>query len=264
MRAPGLSLPQFLDSENGNRIGSLGEYVFAAWATSRGHHVQPVHHRRTDFLVDGHRVDVKSYSKYFRSRKAFSRPSRFTGSREDDVTYAVVDFHQAGATLSENGQVTGDFSLEQLETLFVEWAAAKSTRKGLRGVSVDLTGWNSIRSELAEAFGEAGFPAPFSLYRTVDFGPKESPHNLLPSARRAADRTGFTVFVHCASSPPHRNSVRRIFAFPDSAETEFLIGQSALANDMPKVDLRSIGTRYQFHSLDALLAAVRSGSLPAQ
>ena len=120
--------------------------------------------------------------------------------------------------------------------------------------------WQVIKEFVRELFRRNNLPDPYLGYRTSQrqFGDKESPHNLLPSARAVALRKGFTIFFFFSEPPASLENLDYILGFPDSGEDHFVLASSGLSNQ-EKVDLSKLPAQFVCRSIHELHDMIESG-----
>ncbi len=116
-----------------------------------------------------------------------------------------------------------------------------------------------IKSQIESLFADFALPSPFILYRTDTLRKfvGESPHNLLPSQRKASSRRGWTVFLAFQGLTPSLTELERIIAFPDARESEIPLQEHVALGtdrkpDLKKADLAKLPEKFSFHSLEQL------------
>jgi hypothetical protein len=91
----------------------------------------------------------------------------------------------------------------------------------------------------------------------------ESPHNLLPSQRKAKNRKGWTVFLVFFCAPPKIEHVAEIIAFPDNADSSLpRLGNIRVGGNIEgrqKADLGKIPDKYRFKDIDSLEQSLKRG-----
>src|SRR5258707_14029963 len=97
-----------------------------------------------------------------------------------------------------------------------------------------------IRNQVESLFDDLDLPLPYILYRTDTLRKfvGESPHNLLPSQRKASSRRCWTVFLAFESITPSLDRLERIIAFPDSRDAEIPRQESVGLGKDKKPDLQ--------------------------
>jgi hypothetical protein len=97
-----------------------------------------------------------------------------------------------------------------------------------------------IRKQVEVLFMSVALPPPYILYRTDTLRKfvGESPHNLLPSQRKASSRRGWTVFMAFQGLTPSLSDLERIIAFPDSREAELPLQEQVILHPDNKPDLK--------------------------
>ena len=254
---PSTEIISFINSANMPQLGSLGEAIYEVWMTKIGAIVSRLHTGRADFLVDGSRVDVKTSRQQIDN--LLERPVFRYRHSIPNTQYAILEFHRLGAVLSVDQQITGRIDWEFIESVFDQWI------KGHLGKphSPKKASRTSLCSEMIEktnrAFIDACMPEPYILQRTVMFH-KESPHNLLPTQRRANKQTGATVFFIFHMAPPVQDNLKEIIAFPDSADSGLVrlkkLRTAGHIENLEKADIEMIPCKYRFPSIEALREAL--------
>jgi len=255
-----LEVETFILNANMSQLGSYGEAVFHAHYKAQGLEIIPLHVGRADFLVNGTRVDVKTSRKNL--AKVLTEPKLRVRNTVEGTDYYMVEFHRAGALLSKDRDPRAAVTWEELVAVFRGWRAgdfgAKHTPKTARPRRVSAELLHRIRS----GFADRGLAAPYILYRTIMFE-NESPHNLLPSQRKATHRLGWTVFLVCRTAPVDETTLDYIIAFPDETDRDFprlrTFGTSKHIDGLQKADLGRLPEGVRFGSVEALLMELQPG-----
>jgi len=260
---PPTELIEFIRNANMPQLGSYGEAVYEEFILSTGTDVTRLHVGRADFDVNGFRVDVKTSRRQL--GRHLERPVFKYRHEVPGTHYAILEFHQLGALLSMNEEIIARIDWTFLNSVFEKWRTGgfgkahnikRETKKSLCPVMIQRT---------KRAFGEAGLPDPYILYRTVMFS-KESPHNLLPTQRKPVDQTGGTVFFVFHKAPPIQENLNEVIAFPDSADPDLVrlkkLRTAGHIENLEKADIDLIPPKYKFPSIEALQLALRENWPP--
>lgn len=252
-------LVDFIQQANNPQLGSFGEAVFEQWKIRLGDDVSRLHVGRSDFSVNGQRIDVKTSRQ--RLHKTLSRPVFKVRKKTAEVVYAVLEFHQLGCLVSLEEQVLSNLDWEFIHAIFLAWQRGdfgkehKLKKRKRQGLCPDLA------EQTKKLFPEAGLSEPYLLYRTVMFD-KESPHNLLPTQRKPKNRTGYTVFFVFKTAPAVLENLDEIIAFPDEADSSLArlekLRTSSDIENLEKADIEKIPQKFRFQSLEGLRDALDS------
>lgn len=244
---------EFIANSNNPQLGSFGEAIFESFIISTGANVSRLHVGRSDFSVNGNRVDVKTSRQ--RLHKTLKSPVYKIRTKVPGVQYAILEFHQPGCLYSLDERSVCNLGWAFLNGMFVTWKRGdygkahkikKAKRQGLCPEIVEQT---------KKIFCDSGHPEPYLLYRTVMFD-KESPHNLLPTQRKCPHRKGFTVFFVFHKAPAIIENLDEIIAFPDSADSSLVrlekLRTSSEIENLEKADIGKISPQFRFPSFEAL------------
>jgi hypothetical protein len=255
-------LMEFIANANNPQLGSFGEAIFEQLTTRDGAIVSRLHVGRSDFSVNGQRIDVKTSRQ--RLQKTLTKPVFKMRKKIEGVHYAILEFHQLGCLVSLEEEVLCNLDWEFLDGVFEAWkrgdfgkahSIKKNKRQGLCPEMTELT---------KRIFCDAGLPEPYILYRTVMFE-KESPHNLLPTQRKLLHRKGFTVFFVFKTAPAVSENLDEIIAFPDEADSSLVrlekLRTSSDIENLEKADIEKIPGKFRFESFEALRVALLTHQL---
>jgi hypothetical protein len=247
---------EVLKSGKAPQTGKWGEMVFEGCAEKKYKDIKPMHSRRCDFIVNGKKVDVKSSKKSLSSDLGDLVP--WKGKRYPGIEYGKVEFYSRGARVSIEDEIIENASRSDLESIYKRWQDGKFKRPPSRKRDRRIP--SDIKETIKAIFESEKLPAPYLLHRSVMFL-KESPHNLLPSQRRAIDSKGWTVFLQFKSAPPRLKNISKIIAFPDNEEN-FLprLQKTRLGGDnkyRQKADLSKIPKKYILKKLEDLKSFIK-------
>jgi hypothetical protein len=258
--AANAELLEFIASSNNPQLGSFGEAIFEQLTIRDGASVSRLHVGRSDFSVNGNRVDVKTSRQ--RLHKTLKKPVFKIRDKVSGVQYAILEFHQPGCLYSLDERIVCNLGWAFLNGLFVAW------KRGDYGKAHEIkkTKRQGLCPEIAERtkkiFCDSGLPEPYLLYRTVMFD-KESPHNLLPTQRKHPHQKGFTVFFVFHKAPAILENLDEIIAFPDSADSSLArlekLRTSSDIENLEKADIGKISRQFRFPSLEALRDFLANG-----
>lgn len=249
-----IAVYDFLTKANSAQSGSYGEYIFARLCADSGMLVESRHRQRHDFLVDGRRVDVKTYRGRIK-RDLQCRAVKRVYKRMEGIDYAVVEFCLTGARACYKEQLHW-VSWTKLDAMYLDWKSGLGCKTHkLRGPKA-ITKKREVFEQIYSVFEELNKTRPYMLYRTEMFE-GESPHNLLPSQRSVNKQMGWTVFlIFQPGKGPDLENLREIIAFPDSADPVLprlvKIRTSGNMVGLEKVDLERLPDEYRYASLELL------------
>jgi hypothetical protein len=248
-----MNVNQFLKTANNAQAGAFGEAVFALVNRAKGKNVVPVHEDGCDFDIDGVRVDVKSI------RTGRMSPSRYKPAAGVLIVMVVFLPNGGGAEIRDEGGGRDSVDPATLEEHYMHWSSGAFGKVRMEPSVLRKGIPSSWKDSIRDYFSLRDLPEPYILYRKVMFD-GESPHNLLPSARKPSSRMGWTVFVVADGGHAGNPEISKIIAFPDKADGELprmvKTRLSKQAGTTEKADLAKIPDRYQFSSLDALNKAL--------
>lgn len=225
---------------------NFGEYIFEYSAEILRLKVERCHVDKTDFLLEGQRIDVKSSLVY---KSSLAAPKPYKGPREPNVQYCKVEFFKKGARLSIEGRIFHFVDEQTLRKLLPKW---KLKHKNTKLEAVDKTARNklldSIRSDIENFFENHGVKVRV-IYRTCqkDFG-SESPGNLIV---RNVTKYDATIFLSFKDYRIATDNLQYIVAFPHSKIGDLPVLKKIRLH-APKVDVANLPKEYIFKDVDNL------------
>ena len=193
--------------------------------------------------------------------RVLDKPFLKVRHRVENTEYVAVEFHREGAILSVEGDVLCQYDWVTLQEIFQKWVVGGfgKTHQPKIGSKNKLS--EELAAKIRGLFSDKGLPEPYLLFRTVMFD-KESPHNLLPSQRKEADRKGWTVFLVFKKAPPIQENLHYIIAFPDKADESLprleKLRTAKHIENLQKADLSKLPSQYRFDSFQEFAKSLKS------
>jgi hypothetical protein len=245
-----VSAADFVRSANMSQLGSYGEAIFHQTCLNQGMEICTQHFGQADFLMNGRRIDVKTSRQ--RLDRVLEKPFLKVRHRVEKTEYVAVEFHQGGAVLSIESEELCRYDWSALQGIFQKWVAGGFGKTHQPKIGTKNKLCLELAGKVKAIFCDKNLPDPYLLFRTVMFD-KESPHNLLPSQRKEADRKGWTVFLVFKKAPPIEENLHYIIAFPDRVDgmlprLEKLRTAKNIEN-LQKADLSRFPSQYRFESV---------------
>lgn len=234
-----------LQKLNNARIGSFGEFVFGKFAQENNLQVFRVHRDRTDFLLNGKKVDIKT-------RRDFKNSVlRFVSSKIMNIAYIFVVFGNNNVAIyDETKHLLWEYNYERVRDFFEEWKLNKK-------LNIPTTVWReendyaNIKEEITEFFLSRGLK-PRIIYRKnqVDWGDDVIAGNLILKTIREGHVTVFISFRY----EKKRDAIDYIVAFPDVDSKDFPLLSDDRLHAEKRINFKNFPTKYRFANIEELFS----------
>ena len=228
---------------NSARIGSFSEYVFESVFKSDS--LFRKHSERTDFVLNGISIDIKS--KRYLTRK-YIKTGHYSGKRYDNIEYILIEYYNDCVIISRNRECLKKLDYFEIEQLYRDWLINRSS-KIYKRMKISDNALNEIKEKISSFFTLKGYNARV-LYRTSqDEWGKESPGNLLP---KKVNDESVTVLILFKENMIETNNIKEIIAFRDIEGLNFTKIEKPQLH-VEKVDLELIEKKYKYSSIEDLI-----------
>lgn len=228
-------------------LGSFGEFVFISTVKqAMKQTVERLHDNKTDFLVNGNPVDVKTTIRNIGKNVYEFYP--YAGPRVCGIQYAQVEFFKLGARVSLENEQLGLLNHQEIDELWLKWLNGHGKKFTVNKNELKKQLYKPIKNEIKSFFSSHGVDVRIIL-RTCQRGfGRESPHNLKPTNIKI---NSSTVFLSFNDSNISRDNFHMLIAFPDTDSDRLpMLGKVHLKK--PKVDLEHLPSRYVFKNIEDL------------
>jgi hypothetical protein len=232
-----------IQSLNSARIGSLSEYIFEFFFKSEN--LYRKHSERTDFILNGTSIDIKSKRNL---NISYTKTGRYSGKRVNQIEYILVEYYSEYIVISKEGECLKKLEYAEIEQPFQEWLVSRNSKIHKRmGISVESL--NEMKAELLNFFSLKGYKARI-IYRTSQdaFG-KESPGNLI---LKNINSNSVTVLILFKDFILESKNIKEIIAFRDNEGSNFIKIKKPQLH-IEKVDLDRIENSYKYKSIEDLI-----------
>jgi hypothetical protein len=229
---------------NNAKFGSFCEFVFENIFSDEK--IERQHHDRVDFRWNNTLVDVKGHRNF---KKKFVIPSKYYGTKLEEIRYILVEFFEDFAVISEEKSVIKIIKYTKINLFFSKWTnkTDKSSKKTSK-ISPDLTKLKIMKKEIEEFFLTKNLNSKI-IYRTCqqNFG-NESPDNLIP---KIFDKSKVIVFLNFNDRRIGYDNIKELIAYRNIDARNFAkLKKTRLHRG--KIDMTKIDQKYKFKSIEEL------------
>lgn len=238
-------------------LGSFGEFIFEQ--EYKRFNVTPVHKNRTDFIVDGKNVDVKTICKP--TIHLTTGNYVYRGKTFPNIEYATITFFFKMVVASYD-KFLYFLSYDTVIKYYNEWILKRGKypkKSKILPIKTNV-GYQSIINDITSHF--KGVNLHF-LHRTSStWGKLNSPGNLLPHHNKNGKtfytaKDQYRIYLEFNSPDINPNNINRIIAYyePDFKKLFKIIpaSKAPLANGLwDKVDMTKLPKGVVFNSIDEL------------